>query len=129
MVRREKKFYSEEFKERALAAYHNSHESMSMIAEHFGIKRYTFASWVYRQRAALLSYSSKSAKFAESKVHLMKSQKELQPEAMAARINELEQQLANEKMRSESLSKMIEIAERELKIDIRKKSGAKQSLK
>jgi hypothetical protein len=32
-------------------------------------------------------------------------------------------------MRSESLGKMIEIAQRELKIDIEKKSGAKQSLK
>jgi hypothetical protein len=32
-----------------------------------------------------------------------------------------------ETMRAESLEKMIEIAERELKIAIRKKSGAKQS--
>ena len=52
---------------------------------------------------------------------------ELLPEAKDARICELERELAKEKMRSECLEKMIEIAERELKIDIRKKSGAKQS--
>ena len=52
---------------------------------------------------------------------------ELSPEAKEARIRELESALAKEKMRSECLEKMIEIAERELKIDIRKKSGAKQS--
>jgi hypothetical protein len=53
----------------------------------------------------------------------------LSPENQTERIIELEHQLSLEKMRSESLSKMIEIAERELKIDIRKKSGAKQSLR
>ena len=31
MVRQEKKNYSEEFKERVLAAYHNSDESMSLF--------------------------------------------------------------------------------------------------
>ena len=48
---------------------------------------------------------------------------------MKERVKELEHQLSVEKIRSESLSKMIEIAERELEIDIRKKSGAKQSMK
>jgi hypothetical protein len=55
--------------------------------------------------------------------------KELSPELMEVRILELERELAREKMRSQCLDKMIEIAERELKIDIRKKSGARQSLR
>lgn len=50
-------------------------------------------------------------------------------EAMEERIRELERQLAEEKMRSTCLGTMIDVAERELKIDIRKKSGAKQSKK
>ena len=58
----------------------------------------------------------------------MKEEK-LPIEAMEERIRELEQQLAKEKMRSTSLDTMIDIAERELKVDIRKKSGAKQSKK
>jgi hypothetical protein len=54
---------------------------------------------------------------------------ELSPEKIQARIQELERALATEKMRSQCLDKMIEIAERNFKIDIRKKSGAKQSLR
>jgi hypothetical protein len=59
----------------------------------------------------------------------MEKNKKLLPEAMEVHIRELEQQLAVEKMRSESMCRMTEIAGRELKIDIRKKSGARQSLK
>jgi hypothetical protein len=59
----------------------------------------------------------------------MEKNKKLSPEEMEVRIKELEQQLAIERMRSESFGKMIEIAERELKIDIRKKTDARQSLR
>jgi transposase-like protein len=126
MVRREKRFYSAEFKERVLAAYHNSNESVSAIAERFGVKRDTFASWVYRKRTT--PDSKKGVNLASSGTNFM-SREELSSEAKDARIRDLERQLSNEKMRSECLEKMIEIAERELKIDIRKKSGAKQSMK
>ena len=126
MVRREKKYYSEEFKERALAAYHNSNESVSAIAERFGVKHDTFSSWVYRKRHA--SDSEKNDKLAALNSTDMKKE-EVSPEAMLERIEQLEHQLSVEKMRSESLSKMIDIAERELKIDTGKKSGARQSLR
>jgi hypothetical protein len=53
----------------------------------------------------------------------------LSPEVMLSRIVELEKQLELEKMYSQCLGRMIEIAERKLKIDIRKKSGARQSLR
>jgi transposase-like protein len=126
MVKRDKKYYSEEFKERVLAAYYHSNESVSKIALRFGISRDTFSSWVYRRNRS--SASKKSDKLAALNVALMQKE-ELSPEKQTERIIELEHQLSLEKMRSESLSKMIEIAERELKIDIRKKSGAKRSLK
>jgi transposase-like protein len=126
MVNREKRFYSEEFKERALTAYRNSNESVSKIALRFGISRDTFSSWVYRRRTA--SASEKSVTLAGLNSMSMKAQS-MSPEAMEARIIELEHRLSLEKMRSDSLSKMIEIAERELHIDIRKKSGAKQSMR
>ena len=126
MVRRAKKFYSSEFKERALSAYHNSDESVSSIAQRFGISRDTFSSWVYRRRTS--STSEKSVTLPQSNSTSMKTE-ELSAEAMRERITALERELSIEKMRSESLSKMIEIAERALKIDIRKKTGAKQSLR
>jgi len=126
---RKRRFYTAEFKSQVLTAYHGSDEPASKVARRFQINRHTVKSWVYRQRAVMSSCSAKSDKFAVSEARYMKKQKALLPEAMEARIRELEQQLAVEKMRAESLSKMIEIAERELKIDLRKKSGAKQSLR
>ncbi|MGD0584118.1 MAG: hypothetical protein ABR974_14385 [Bacteroidales bacterium] len=48
-------------------------------------------------------------------------------EALIKRIKELERQLEDEQMRSFGLSKMIDIAEDQLNISIRKKSVTKQS--
>lgn len=48
-------------------------------------------------------------------------------DALIKRIKELERQLEDEQMRSFGLSKMIDIAEDQLKITIRKKSVTKQS--
>jgi len=48
-------------------------------------------------------------------------------EVLIKRIKELERQLEDEQIRSEGLSKMIDIAEEQLKITIRKKSTTKQS--
>jgi len=48
-------------------------------------------------------------------------------EALIKRIRELERKLEDEQIRSEGLSKMIDIAEEHLKITIRKKSATKQS--
>jgi transposase-like protein len=126
MFKREKKYYSEEFKERALTAYYHSNDSVSKIALRFGVSRDTFSSWVYRRSRS--SASRKNDNLASLNPALMQKES-LSPENQTERIIELEHQLSLEKMRSESLSKMIEIAGRELKIDIRKKSGAKQSLR
>jgi len=126
MVKQSKKFYSKSFKERALAAYHNSNESLLLISERLGVNRYTLHSWVYHQKN--ISASEKINKLAVLKSTVV-NKENMSAEAMLKFIEELECQLSTEKMRSDSLSKMIDIAERDLKIDIRKKSGAKQSLK
>lgn len=47
------------------------------------------------------------------------------PTDLQRRIRELEQQLEDEKLRSEAYARMIEKAEKELKISIRKKIGTK----
>jgi transposase-like protein len=53
--------------------------------------------------------------------------KQSDKEALIKRIKELERKLEDEQIRSEGLSKMIDIAEEQLKITIRKKSATKQS--
>ena len=47
-------------------------------------------------------------------------------QVLRARIEELEEQLRHEKMRSEAYSTMIDLAEFTFKVPIRKKSGAKR---
>lgn len=54
------------------------------------------------------------------------SKKSLKEEALEVKIRALEKDLAYEKLRTEALSTMIDIAEQDLKISIRKKSGTKQ---
>ena len=56
-----------------------------------------------------------------NKKPLMKQEKALTPQDMALRIAELEAQLKHEKMHRTVLNTMIDIAERDLKIAIRKK--------
>lgn len=126
MIRQERKFYSEEFRERVLTAYYNSNESVDMTARRFQVKRDTVSSWVYRKR--VVTTPKESSKLVISSIIPMEKEN-LPIEVMEERIRELEQQLAKEKMRSTCLDTMIDIAERELKIDIRKKTGAKQSMK
>ena len=57
----------------------------------------------------------------------MKSNSHRSKEALLKRIKELERQVEDEKLRSEAFSLMIDIAEQELDIEIRKKPGTKQS--
>ena len=52
-----------------------------------------------------------------------KTQQELELEA---KVNKLEKELEYERLRTLALSTMIDVAERDLKISIRKKSGTKQ---
>jgi len=58
---------------------------------------------------------------------IMKEEESLNKSDLQKRIKELERALADAKLKAEGYSHMIDIAERELKIRIRKKSSTKQS--
>ncbi len=58
---------------------------------------------------------------------IMKEEESLNKSDLQKRIKELERALADAKLKAEGYSHMIDIAERELKIPIRKKSSTKQS--
>ncbi len=60
---------------------------------------------------------------------MMSKEKEKTPyeRELEAKVKRLEQQLEDEKLRTLALSTMIDLAEKEFKIPIRKKSGAKPS--
>ena len=126
MVRKKMNFYSEEFKNQAVKEFSLSNESLKTVAQKFGISHFTLHDWVYHRGK---SSKRKKMSILPASNSLVMEKEDLSPSELKALVLQLEKDLSLEKMRSESLSKMIEIAEREFKISIRKKSGAKQSLK
>ena len=127
----EKKVYTADFQRMVAKAYYTSDKSVAKIGKEFQIKTSTVYQWTQRYKdefAGELSIRQEISTF-KSVINTepVVEKKKLTPEQMEQRILELEQQLKNEQMRSTVLDQMIEIAERDLKISIRKKSGAKQS--
>lgn len=123
--RKTRTFYTEEFRNKVLAIYYGSEESIAQISERFDVKIETVRSWVFRSN----SERDKRCKFDETNNYLTMKKEKLSSDELEQRIAALEKELENERMRSICLDKMIDIAEVELKIDIRKKSGAKQSMR
>lgn len=123
-TRRRRTFYAEEFRKKVLDVYYGSEESIAQISERFDVNVETVRSWVFRSN----SERDKMSKLDETNNLTMKKEK-TSSEDLEKRIQALEKALEDERMRSICLDKMIDIAEQELKIDIRKKSGAKQSTK
>ena len=102
------------------------------LAEKYGISRTTICKWVMiyqgihnlpltekQQKHSLYSMSNKRKK--------LNTDEQQSLEAMQQKIAALEKQLEWEKLRSEALDTMINIAEKDLNIQIRKKPGAQQS--
>ena len=79
-----------------------------------------------RQFSGLKNYRE-PAKELTLNVNDLERQREL--EALKNQVEQLKKQLEYEKLRADTFDTMINIAEKELQINIRKKSGAKQSRK
>jgi len=122
----QRKNYSEDFRIKVLAVYFDSEESVLMIARRFGVNRDTVASWVRRHHQS--ENEIKRATFASSKrISMSKKKEKSEAEQADLRLKSLKAELEHERMRSIVLEKMIDVAERELHVNIRKKYGAKQS--
>ncbi len=72
-----------------------------------------------------LSKPSKDQKELDQFMEKEKQKSSLE-QALELKIKKLEEDLRREQLRTKALSTMIDIAQRELKFDIRKKSGAKR---
>ena len=118
---RKVQFYSEAFKKQVALSYLTSDEGIRAIASRFGVGRTMVSFWAQKYGASFEQTSEKSLN-----CELMKKQDQSQEELLQ-RIKELERLLGEEKIKRIGYETMIEVAEKELKIDIRKKSGTKQS--
>jgi transposase-like protein len=121
-------------KEQAITEYLTQGTGYRKLAAKYGVSRSTINKWVMirqgihnmaptekQQKYYLSGMNSKSEKTSADEINI---QKELQQ-----KIALLEKQLAWEKLRADSLDTMINIAEKQLDISIRKKPGSQQSAK
>lgn len=112
-------------REKIVREYLTSQKSYRTLAKKYGISRSVIHRWVLKFQGIQCATLEKS--YRKKKPYLSEM---IKPTVKAIEITDmklLRKKLADEQKRSAALMKMIEIAEKELKISIRKKSGAKQS--
>ncbi|MXV53355.1 hypothetical protein GS399_20545 [Pedobacter sp. HMF7647] len=118
--------YSETFKRQVIEEHLNTGASQSSLLRKYNIRfNGAFQKWMlqlgYRNsqpKARYLTLSNNSALATKEK-------NTPTTQSLEQRIKELERLLEDEQLRSEAYSRMIDIAEKELKIPIRKKSSTK----
>ncbi len=121
-----------DIKQQAITEYLTQGIGYRQLAAKYGVSRTTICKWVQiHQGIHNIAPTEKQQKYYLSGMNSkpdntsseeFKNQKELQQ-----KIALLEKQLAWEKLRADSLDTMINIAEKQLDISIRKKSGPQQS--
>lgn len=109
-------YYTDEFKKNVVKEVVEGHISKDEARRRYGIKG----------KSAVLNWIRK---FDASQIHEMKKHRPSQTQPLSqleAENKRLREELELERLRSLSLNVMIDIAEEQFKIPIRKKSGAKQ---
>ena len=103
--------------------YMSSGESMEAFQAKYGMGHCTLSRWMTN-----FGFSNTSQRqFIEMKEKLDNSpEKTLRERALEAKVAQLEKELKAERLKAEAANTLIDVAEEELGIDIRKKAGAKQ---
>lgn len=123
-------FYSEDFKRKIVTEYLESDLTKREILDKYGIKANSAIQEWMRKFGITDPYGKKDYIGLPNTNRLKKkkpdlSEVELENYALNKRIKELEKLLGEEKIRSEMYSRVIEIAEKDYKLAIRKKSDTK----
>ena len=123
-----------DIKQQAITEYLTEGTGYRKLAAKYGVSRTTINKWVMiHQGIHNIAPTEKQQKYylsgMNSKPENTSGEAFKNEQEMKQKIALLEKQLAWEKLRSEALDTMINIAEQQLNIDIRKKSGSQQSQK
>jgi len=114
--------YSVSLKRKIAKSYLSGEASYAILAEENGLRDKTvvkeFVKW-YRRKLEL------EPNFEEG-IEVSENSNNLSEEALKAQVKELEKRLKRSELKTEMLETMIDIAEEEFNLEIRKKSGAKQ---
>lgn len=117
--------YAEELKRKIAKEYLSGKASAGYLADEHGLKNKgvvkEFVKW-YRRKEELHTQN-------EDTMPSKKTPPDAVERSLEEQLKQLERQLELSELKVEALETMIDIAEAELKVDIRKKSGAKQSKK
>lgn len=123
-------FYSEEFKRKVVTEYLESEQTKREILDKYSIKANS-AIQEWMRKFGITDPYAKIDYIGLPNTNRLKKKKpdlsevELENYALNKRIKELEKILGEEKIRSEMYARVIEIAEKDLKLNIRKKSDTK----
>lgn len=124
-MRKSPKKYSEEFKLSVLRDYYSSGMSKRKCARKYGLCNPTLlSSWLSKYEVKTLSLQPEEREDNMSR----RSNEDYRDEiaSLRKRVRELEKALSYSRLETEARDIMIDIAEREFDIRIRKKHGAKQ---
>ncbi len=120
-----------DIKKEAVREYLEDGMPYRALAKKYGVSRSTINQWVLvHQGIHDIARSHKQVSYDLQQKKLGKKSKQVVQQLQSdleKKIEVLEKQLEWEKLKSHALDTMINVAERELNIDIRKKPGTKQS--
>ena len=122
-MKRKVKPYPDEFKLKVVREYLNTDLGYEEIQQKYGLRSNdTISRWMRKFGLKTPAQSQNELQIA------MKEQIQKTPleRELESKVKKLEQELEHERLRTLALNTIIDIAERDLKIKIRKKSGAKQ---
>ena len=126
-----RKTYSKAFRDEILTSYFTGDESGTVLAKRFSIRPGLIHVWAQRYRKDfqhLLSGESPAVPVepVPKPPPVRQPLKPMSVNALEKRVAELERELEYERMRARTFETLIDVAERDLQINIKKKSGAKQ---
>jgi transposase-like protein len=114
--------YSVSLKRKIAKSYLSGEASYAILAEENGLRDKTvvkeFVKW-YRRKLELEPGFEEGFEVSENSNNLSE-------QALRAQVKELEKKLKRSELKTEMLETMIDIAEEQFNLEIRKKSGAKQ---
>ena len=112
-----RRIFSEEFKKSRVKEYEKGEYSVTELGKLFDIQQAVIYRWIYKYSI----YNRKSYKIVEMKESSTKKVKDLEE-----RIKVLERVVGQKQLNIDYLEKLIEIADREFNIEIKKKSDTSQ---
>ena len=118
--------YCLSLKTKIIKAYLKGDKSFKMLGDQYGIHPGVISRWL---RVAKCGHPVKNKQVKITKFTAMKSKMEKTAKELEQEIKKLNKQLEEEKLKTLVYEKVIEIAERDYKLDIVKKYGVRRPMK